>query len=300
MTEILPRGSTLSVGEAIVAANQWLSRFDLGFGQGSIESADDAAWIVLEAAKLSPVLPPDYDVVLTDAAISQAEEWLWRRAYDRVPVAYLTGRTWFAGLEFRADERALIPRSPLAELIVHDFFGFLPELNALRVLDLCTGGGCIALAIASYYADATVVGTDISAKALELARENRSQLGLEERVEWLQGDLFEPVRGRTFDLIISNPPYVDKPDIEAMPAEFRTEPLLGLASGEDGLDITHRILNEAAPLLSDNGVLIVEVGNSAEALTRAKPDIEFGWIEFSNGGDGVFLLPRSALVANGA
>lgn len=296
MSDILPRVTPLSVGNAIVAANQWLSRFDLGFGQGSVESADDAAWIVLEAAKLSPVLPPDYDLVLTDAAIVQAEQWLRRRAYDRVPVAYLTGRTWFAGLEFKTDERALIPRSPLAELIVHDFFGFLPDLTALRVLDLCTGGGCIALAIASYYDDATVVGTDICAEALALAQENRSQLGLGARVELLLGDLFAPVSGRTFDLIISNPPYVDKPDIEAMPAEFRTEPLLGLASGADGLDITHRILNEAATLLSDTGVLIVEVGNSAEALTQARPDIEFGWVNFNDGGDGVFLLERSALL----
>ncbi len=295
MNRILPRDMPLSVGVAIVAATKWLNGFDLGFGHGSIESADDAAWIVLEAAGLSPIVAPDYDAELSPAAIEQADQWLWRRAHDRIPVAYLTGRTWFAGLEFKADERALIPRSPLAELIVHDFFGFLPDLNGLRVLDLCTGGGCIALAIAGYYGDATVVGTDISEEALALARENRSLLGLTDRVEFVQGDLFESVRGRIFDVIISNPPYVDRPDLDAMPAEFHAEPVLGLASGSDGLDITRKILSEAQNLLSDTGVLIVEVGNSAEALAQARPDIDFGWIEFENGGDGVFLLERSAL-----
>lgn len=298
MSHILPRDTAVSVGEAIVTAAQWLSGFDLGFGHGSLEYADDAAWIVLESAGLSPVTPPDYEALLTEDAIEQAEAWLRRRAYERIPVPYLTGRTWFAGLEFRTDNRALIPRSPLAELIQHDFFGFLPDLSSLRVLDLCTGGGCIALAIAAYYGDASVVGTDISADALELAHENRALLGLDDRVQWVQGDLFSAVQHQTFDLIISNPPYVDKPDLDAMPQEFHAEPVLGLASGDDGLDITHRILKEAGPLLSDTGVLIVEVGNSAEALTRARPDIEFGWIEFENGGDGVFLLERTALVSS--
>jgi len=294
MTSILPRKPAPDVASSIRAATRYLDDGALGYGHGTSTAADDAAWLVLESAGQSPIEEPDYQQRMTSAQLDRCEHWLRQRLELRIPVAYLVGRTWFAGLEFGADSRALVPRSPIAELILESFHGLVDTTSAFSVLDLCTGGGCIALATASLLPNAHVIGTDLSTEALTLACENRALHGLEHRVEFRQGDLFEPVSER-FDLIVSNPPYVDAADITNMPEEFQSEPAIGLASGPDGLDITRKILDQAANHLQPDGVLIVEVGNSAVALEQAFPNLNFVWFDFAYGGDGVFMLQQSEL-----
>lgn len=294
MTEILPRAGSLKIAEAIRSAAAYLEGFDLVYGHGTGSAVDDAAWLVLESAGLSPIDPPDYDARFPASALAGCEEWLRRRALDRVPAAYLTGRTWFAGLEFVCDERALVPRSPIAELLVDGYAGLFEHDESCRILDLCTGGGCIAVATAVYFSKAQVVGSDLSEDALALAESNRALHHCDARVQFVCSDLFEQVSG-TFDLIVSNPPYVDRSDISTMGDEFLHEPALGLASGVDGLDITRRILAAAADFLNPAGHLIVEVGNSAQALEDSHPDLPFRWFDFEHGGGGVFILSRDEL-----
>lgn len=294
MPEILSRQSSPDVASVIRQATRYLEGALLGYGHGTGSAIDDAAWLVLESAGQSPVEPPDYQQQLTVDQLEQCESWLSMRVEHRLPVAYIVGRTWFAGLEFKVDQRALVPRSPIAELIQGSYLGLIDTTQRFSLLDLCTGGGCIALASAHYMPNAMVTATDLSAAALALARENRSFLDLDHRVEFLQGDLFAPVQQR-YDLIVSNPPYVDADDLASMPDEFQHEPPMGLGSGADGLDFTRRILAQAGDYLNPEGMLIVEVGNSAAALEKACPELPFEWFEFSHGGDGVFLLTRDSL-----
>jgi len=291
---IIPRNPEPDLQTAIAAAVAYLQSFDLGYGHGTSDAVDDAAWLVLEAAGLSPLEQPDYASLLSPAAIEQAEEYLQQRAVKRIPSAYIVGRTWFAGLEFRVDPRVLIPRSPIAEFLMEEGFGLLEPQAVRRVLDLCTGSGCIAVAAAHAFENAQVEGSDISAAALEVARVNVGLHSMESRVTLIETDLFEGVTG-PYDLILSNPPYVDAADMAATSAEFSHEPALGLIAGPDGLDIAHRILAQSLRYLSPQGVLVCEVGNSAEAMERAYPDIRFNWLEFANGGSGVFYLSASEL-----
>lgn len=292
---ILPRKPDSTIANGIAAGTRYLLEHELVYGHGTASAADDAAWLLLEAAGLSPLEEPDYDRVLDDSVMEQAEDWLRRRAVDKVPAAYIVGRMWFAGFEFSVDERVLVPRSPLAEFLTNDCFGLLDGSQLNRVLDLCTGSGCIAIAAAQLFGSAMVDAVDISADALEVARHNVNMHRLTERVTISRGDLFESA-GHNYDLIISNPPYVDAADIDSMGDEFRHEPILGLAAGDDGLSIAHRILAESASRLSADGVLVCEVGNSAEALENAYPDTVFSWLEFSEGGDGIFALDRQELL----
>jgi len=294
MSTILPRTPTLKISEAIEYATHFLNGYELGFGHGTTCAMDDAAWLVLECANMSPVEAPDYTALFPVESMRRCESLLRKRAINKIPVAYLVGRTWFAELEFIVDRRALIPRSPLAELILNQFRGIIDTSKPFRVLDLCTGGGCIALAIARHLPLASVVASDISSDALALAEENRTRLQLNDRVTLVESDLFSAIEGQ-FDLIISNPPYVDAQDINSMSAEFSHEPALGLASGIDGLDITREILAQAAHYLEPNGVLIVEVGNSAGTLLALYPQLPFIWLDFANGGDGVFALSGADL-----
>jgi ribosomal protein L3 glutamine methyltransferase len=273
------------------------ARHGVHFGHGTDNALDEAAYLVLQALDLPPDLGGEWlDSRLTGTERIRLAELLRQRCIERIPTAYLVGKAWFAGLEFRADKRALVPRSPLGELIQQ---GFAPWVDAERIhtiLDLCTGGGCIALACAHYLPQAKVDAVDLSTDALELARLNREKLGLEERVELLQGDLFAPVAGRRYDLIVSNPPYVDARDMAELPPEYRHEPRMALEAGEDGLDIVRRILREAPQHLEPEGVLIVEVGNSQEHVEHTWPDVPFTWLSFEHGEDGVFLLTREQLV----
>jgi len=237
--------------------------YDVHYGHGTDNALDEAAYLILQALQL----PADLDSNWLDARLCRSErqhlaELVRQRCIERIPAAYLVNRAWFAGLEFRADARALVPRSPLAELIQQGFAPWIEPERVQHILDLCTGGGSIALACAHYFPEAVVDATDLSADALALAHENRAVLRLGAQVELLQGDLFAPVQGRRYDIIVSNPPYVDATDMALLPPEYLHEPRMALTAGEDGLDIVRRILREAAAYLEPQGVLIVEVGNS--------------------------------------
>lgn len=273
------------------------ARYGVHYGHGTDNALDEAAYLVLQALDLPADLGGEWlDTRLTGPERTRLAELLRQRCIDRVPTAYLVHKAWFAGLEFQADKRALIPRSPFGELIQQ---GFAPWVEADRlhaILDLCTGGGCIALACAHYFPEAVVDAVDLSFDALELARLNRAKIGLEDRVELLEGDLFAPVTGRRYDLIVSNPPYVDARDMAELPPEYLHEPRMALTAGEDGLDIVRRILREAPDHLEPEGVLIVEVGNSMEHVENTWPEVPFTWLSFEHGEDGVFLLTREQLV----
>jgi len=284
-----------SLEDVIRSAANALTANGIYFGHGTSSAIAEASWLVLHAIGVSPVLEPDYNYRLSAVEIQSCNEILVKRIEQRVPTAYLTGSAWFAGHQFKSDRRALVPRSPLAEFIVSDFYGVLDDNTQPRILDLCTGGACIAIACAYELSEASVVASDLSTAALALAKENVAMHGMESRVTLAAGNLFEPING-LFDLIISNPPYVDAGDLAAMPAEFHHEPAMGLASGEDGLDLVRIMLAQAADFLSKKGVLVVEVGNSAQALVDAYPDLPFRWLEFERGGDGVFLLYREELL----
>lgn len=269
---------------------------DASFGHGTDNAWDDAVQLVLHALDLPIDTPASaLDEPLPGPALEQLGSLLERRTVDLLPVPYLTGRAWFAGLEFLCDNRALVPRSPIAELILEGFRPWYAGDGPCRVLDLCCGGGCIGLATAHYFPGARVDLLDIDAEALSLARDNARHLGVASRVSIRQSDLFGALGEERYDIILSNPPYVDARDLADMPAEYRHEPPVGLASGADGLDATRRILAGAGAFLNPGGVLFVEVGNSAEALEAAFPRVPFTWLEFERGGHGVFTLSAAEL-----
>jgi ribosomal protein L3 glutamine methyltransferase len=262
----------------------------LFYGHGTDNTWDEAEQLVLHAINLSPPLGDEWlDARLTLPERKKVVANLARRIQERVPAAYITRQAWFAGLPFVVDERVLVPRSPIGELIQKRFEPWLVNEPA-QILDLCTGSGCIGIACAYAFPEAYVQLSDISFDALAVAEENIEQHGLAERVFAMQSDLFENLQGQVFDLIVSNPPYVDAEDMASLPEEYHAEPELGLASGDDGLDFTRRLLTEAVDYLSAQGVLLVEVGNSWPALEAAYPALPFTWIEFERGGHGVFLL----------
>jgi ribosomal protein L3 glutamine methyltransferase len=287
---------TRTVGDALRYCAEALEGSTAYYGHGTDNAWDEAAHLVLSIAEL----PADCDDdelsrPLSEAQAAQLESLLQRRVAEHVPLPYLLGHAWFAGLQFLCDERAIIPRSPIAELILNEFQPWYSGPGPARVLDLCCGGGCIGLAVAHYFPDTHVDLLDIDGAALQLAGENARFLRVADRVTILQSDLFAALTTQRYDLILSNPPYVDAVDIELMPAEFHHEPERALGSGVDGLDITRRILAAARGFLQDTGVLIVEVGNSGEALEEAFPQVPFTWLEFEHGGDGVFTLTAGEL-----
>lgn len=272
---------------------------ELAFGHGTDSALDEAAFLVLGALRLPYSGIPDYlwQARLTAAERTRLGELIETRVYTRKPVAYLLRETLFAGLPFYVDERVLVPRSPIAELAEEGFASFVdPAVEAPRFLDLCTGGGCIAVATAVHRPGAWVDAADVAADALEVAAVNVARYGLEDRVELIRSDLFEGLAGGTYDLIVSNPPYVDAEAMAALPAEYRAEPAQGLAGGLSGIDFALRVLADAADYLVPEGVLIVEVGDSASALERALPGVPFLWLEFERGGHGVFALYREDLL----
>lgn len=276
------------------------SRFSaagLTFGHSHDNPIDEATHLVLASLHLPPDIPPAYGAGrLTGDERATVLALIERRVTERLPVAYLVGETWFAGLKFKSDRRALVPRSPIAELIESRFAPWLDHRHVERVLDLCTGSGCIGIAIAEYNPEWRVDVVDISEDALSLARENIVFQHLEGRVNAIQSDLFAGVEGQRYDLIVSNPPYVTEDEYTALPGEYRHEPKLGLTSGTDGLDLCLRMLDEAAAHLTDDGLLIVEVGESEHALMALLPEVPFVWIEFKVGAMGVFALERRDLI----
>nr|WP_283939755.1 50S ribosomal protein L3 N(5)-glutamine methyltransferase [Pseudomonas sp. R3.Fl] len=270
-----------------------VSRFHaegLYFGHGTDNAWDDARLLVLGALHLPWEMADAYlDCRLEDDEREHLRELLRQRIEERVPTAYLLGEAWFCGLPFVVDERVLVPRSPIAELIQQRFEPWLAAEPA-RILDLCTGSGCIGIACAYEFLQAEVVLADLSFDALEVANVNIERHELGERVYTVQGDGFAGLPGQRFDLIVSNPPYVDAEDFADMPAEYQHEPELGLACGNDGLDLVRRMLAEAADHLTEQGTLIVEVGNSQVHVEALYPEVDFTWLEFRHGGHGVFLL----------
>ncbi|MCV6611085.1 MAG: 50S ribosomal protein L3 N(5)-glutamine methyltransferase [Amphritea sp.] len=265
--------------------------YDLYFGHGTDNPWDEAVQLVLGALHL----PWNSDGQILDARLTTAEktkvlDFLSQRVEQRRPLPYIIGEAWYAGMPFNVDERVLIPRSPIQELIEQHFAPWFREGPVERVLDLCTGSGCIGIVCAYAFEEAEVDLVDISADALEVARTNITRHELDERVEAIESDLFTSLKGRRYDLIVSNPPYVDAGDLASMPDEYQHEPDLALGSGDDGLDITRQILRQASEYLADDGLLVVEVGNSEVHLQQAFPEVPFTWVELEQGGNGVFLL----------
>ncbi|MGE6568496.1 50S ribosomal protein L3 N(5)-glutamine methyltransferase [Shewanella vesiculosa] len=280
-----------------------VSRFNdanIYYGHGTDNAWDEAIALVFHALHLPEEI--GQQVILSNLTSSEKHkivELIIRRVRERLPVPYLTNKANFAGLEFYVDERVLVPRSPIAEMINNQFSPWLYNKPVNRIMDLCTGSACIAIACAYAFEDAEVDALDISEDALEVAQINIESLGVLDRVFPMQSDLFSAIsKGPHYDLIVSNPPYVDAQDIGDMPEEYHHEPAIGLASGNDGLDLTKRILANAADYLTETGLLVVEVGNSKVHLIEQYPDMPFTWVDFEFGGDGVFVLTRDQLVEN--
>lgn len=271
------------------------SRFaeaELSFSHGMASPFDEAAYLVLHTLHL-PVDTPDlyFDGRLTSTERDAVADIIQQRVETHKPAAYLTQEGWFCGLPFYVDERVLIPRSPIAEYVEKQFAPWVAPYEVHNILDLCTGSGCMGIACAYAFPHAQVDLSDISNDALEVAHINIERHNLIGQAEAVQSDLFANLQGRKYDLIVSNPPYVDARDMSALTPEFLHEPAdLALASGSDGLDHVRRILHDAADHLTENGILVVEVGNSQYALQEAYPEVLFHWLEFERGGDGVFLL----------
>jgi len=267
------------------------------FGHGTINAWDEAVCLLSFALDLSP--SPGRSVL---AQVLSMDEQLKikalfeRRISERIPAPYLTGQAWFCGLPFIVDQRVIIPRSPIGALIGERFQPWC-KTQPIQILDLCTGGGCIGIACAYAFQDAQIVLTDISADAIAVATMNIAGHDVGDRVTPVVSDLFAGLDSeKRFDLIVSNPPYVDLDDLASMPQEYQHEPTLALASGNDGLDFTRRLLREAEHYLTQDGVLVVEVGNSSQALGLAFPMVPFVWIDFDEGDGGVFMLTREELV----
>ena len=265
------------------------------FGHGTDNAVDEALALVLHAAGLRPGAPESlFASRLTTAERRAAVELIARRIRERIPAPYLTGRAWFAGLEFACDARALVPRSPIAEWIERGFEPWLDPDSVERVLEIGTGGGAIAVACALAFPNAAVDAVDVSDAALELARENCAAHDVGDRVRLFESDVYGEVSGH-FDLIVSNPPYVDAGTMASLDSEYLHEPRIGLEAGADGLDCVRRILAGAGDHLRPGGVLVCEVGASWKALELAFPMVPFTWLDLSRGGEGVFLLEATQL-----
>ena len=271
-------------------------RQQLEFGHGFENALDEAVYLVLYALNLPWDWSPQYfDCVLSIAERERVYAVLMQRVKSRQPAAYISHEAWFCGLPFYVDERVLVPRSPIAELINNHFEPWMDSSQVDSILDLCTGSGCIAISCQYAFPQASVCASDISLDALEVARINLQKHDLADSLTLYASDLFAQIPPQKFDLIVSNPPYVDAKDMDALGEEFRAEPRLGLAAGEDGLDIVKRILQQAGDYLSERGLLVVEVGNSQEAMMDKYDFLPITWIEFEQGGGGVFCITASQL-----
>ncbi len=263
----------------------------LCFGHGTATALDEAAALVLYTVHQPYNLADTYlQSVLTLTERQAVIDMIGRRINERIPAAYLTHEVIFAGLSFYVDQRVLVPRSPIAELIEQRFSPWVDEEQVVRILDLCTGSACIAIACAYAFPDAYVDAVDLSADALAVAKLNIDKHQLEDAVSLYQSDLFKELPETRYDIIVSNPPYVCLEEWKQLPAEFRAEPDMGFKGGPSGLDFVLRILADADRYLAEQGILIVEVGSSAETLQSMFPDVPFYWLDFEHGGDGVFLL----------
>jgi len=271
---------------------------ELFYGHGSENAFNDAYTLVMYALSL----PNDVDDSIMTCRLLESEKQTVlslfnRRIEEQIPVAYITNIAYFAQLPFYVDERVLIPRSPIGELIENKFSPYIAaDETPKRILDLCTGSGCIAIACASYFGEADVDAIDLSIDALNVAQLNIENHGLSEQVIPIQSDVFSGVTGQSYDLIVSNPPYVDRQDIDSLPQEYHHEPEMGLGCGDDGLDIVRIILAESAQHLNEGGLLFCEVGNSEVHVKALYKEVPFTWLSFERGGHGVFMLSKDQLV----
>lgn len=288
----------------LFTVRDWLrfavSRFNqagLFFGHGSSEAFDEAAYLILHTLHL-PIdrLEPFLDARLMPEEGERLARILEKRVEERIPAAYLTREAWLQGYRFYVDERVIVPRSFLAPMILEHFQPWL-DREVTSALDLCTGSGCLAILLAEAFPDAAVDAVDLSGEALQVAARNVADYGLDDRVQLFEGNLFDPLADATYDLIVSNPPYVDAPSVAALPPEYLHEPKLALGSGVDGLDATRIILRDAPRHLNPGGLLAVEIGHNRAALEAAYPHLDFFWPELEGGNDTVFILTREQLTA---
>lgn len=286
-----------TVGDYLRFATSEFNQAQLFFGHGTNNAWHEAITLVMFALNLPDELSEQvFSCRLTSAEKVTVLTLIERRIVEQLPAAYLTNHAQFVGLPFYVDERVLVPRSPIGELIEQHFSPTFSEDNApKRILDLCTGSGCIAIACAVAFPESEVDALDLSVDALNVAQINIENHGLTEQVIPIQSDVFSGVEGQSYDLIVTNPPYVDQEDVDALPQEYLHEPEMGLGSGIDGLDITREILAQAALHLNDNGVLICEVGNSQIHVEEVYPHVPFTWLTFERGGHGVFMLTKAQL-----
>lgn len=285
--------------ESLITVRDWLrfavSRFNeagLFFGHGTDNAFDEAAYLILHTLHL-PLdrLEPFLDASLTHAEADQVKSVVERRVRERIPAAYLTNEAWLGEYRFYVDERAIVPRSFIAELLREHLSPWVEDPESIHAaLDICTGSGCLAILMAHAFPHARVDAVDISKDALEVAKKNVADYGLEDRIHLIQSDLMKKLKGETYDLIVTNPPYVNAPSMAELPQEYRREPQLALASGKDGLDHIRRILADAPRHLNPGGLLIAEVGHNRDALEAAFPQLPFTWLDTSGGDRFVFLL----------
>jgi ribosomal protein L3 glutamine methyltransferase len=285
-----------SVNDFVRWTTTCLNSADLSYGHGYADAVDEAIVLVLHAINMiMPVAPETFQSRLSALEKRQIITLVEQRINDRIPVAYLTQRSQFSGLDFYVDERVLVPRSPIAELIEQSFEPWIQADTVERVLDLCTGSGCIGIACAYGFPDAKVDLVDLSDDALAVAQLNISHHGLEDEVFAIKSDLFAALDGQSYDLIVSNPPYVPQDSYDSLPAEFDHEPEMGLVSGVDGLEHVTRIFNEAAKYLTDTGWLCAEVGEARYALEEKWPNLPLIWPDFERGGGDIFLIDAQTL-----
>jgi ribosomal protein L3 glutamine methyltransferase len=281
---------TTRLSQAIEAAEAALIEAQVYFGHGTDNAWDEAVFLVLGACGMPLDTQQDeLQKLLTEEQLLQIKDWLAKRIHQRLPLPYLLGETWFAGIPFRVNEDVIIPRSPMAELIVNHFSPFLKH-PPQTALDLCCGSGCMGIAMALHMDIPQVDMADIAPAALLLSRQNIAVHDVATRVEVFDSNLFSGLPSRHYDLIVSNPPYVDADDYGDMPLEFSHEPKLALVSGDDGLDLTAAMLAQAADWLAEQSLIVIEVGNSEVALQNALPEIPFMWLDLSQGGNGIFCL----------
>jgi len=287
-----------TVTQVLQKVYQQLEQHSLFYGHGSDNPWDEAVYLVMSAMNLPIEGDPKYlNDLVSEEIKEKIQYWLDLRITHKLPLPYITGTAYFCGLPFHVDKRVLIPRSPIGELIQNKFRPWLKH-DPKNVLDLCTGSGCIAIACGYVFPEANVVATDISEEVLEVAKINRESHNQFSNLKLIQSDLFKNLDSKKdrFDLIVSNPPYVDKEDMMDLPDEFKVEPKLALEAGFDGLALVHIILKQAAKFLNDGGIIVVEVGNSAGALQQHYPKVDFTWLEFEKGGLGVFTLSKLQLI----
>ncbi len=286
-----------NLGDILVWLEGEFDAAQLYFGHGTDNAWDEAVMLAAHVMQLPVDVGREALSLTLDAQQCQRlAELAEQRLKQRMPAAYLIHEAWFAGMPFYVDQRVLIPRSPLAELIMQGFTPWVEPDKVTNILDLCTGSACIAIACAKAFPDANVVASDISSDALAVATMNVERYVLQEQVQLVKSDVFAEIQPQAFDVIVSNPPYVDARDMADLPQEYHFEPRQGLAAGETGLDIVDTILAQARDYLAPHGILIVEVGNSQDALIERYPNLPFMWLAFASGGDGVFLLTAQQLV----